>query len=66
MSSGRDSSCRCTTARRINFLEPPDEFLASLDTPVTRLDTSDGNAEALLGTTSEPTIALLSPPLPQA
>jgi L-ascorbate metabolism protein UlaG (beta-lactamase superfamily) len=50
----------------INFLEPPDEFLASLDTPVTRLDTSDGNAEALLGTTSEPTIALLSPPLPQA
>jgi hypothetical protein len=40
--------------------------LASLDTPVTRLDTSDGNAEALLGTTTEPTIALLSPPLPQA
>jgi L-ascorbate metabolism protein UlaG (beta-lactamase superfamily) len=50
----------------VNFLEPPDEFLVSLDRPVTRLDTSDGNAEALLGTSSEPTIALLAPPPPRA
>ena len=46
----------------LNFLEPPDDFLAALGTPVTRLATSDGNADALLGTSSEPTVALLAPP----
>ena len=50
----------------INFLEPPDDFLTALGTPVTRLDTSGGNADALLGTSSEPTVALLAPPLPRA
>ena len=50
----------------INFLEPPDDFLATPGAPVTRLATSEANAEGLLGTTSEPTIALLSPPPPQA
>jgi L-ascorbate metabolism protein UlaG (beta-lactamase superfamily) len=50
----------------INFLEPPDEFLAALGAPVTRLETSARNAEALLGTSSEPTIVLLAPPLPRA
>jgi hypothetical protein len=47
----------------VNFLEPPDDFLAALGVPVTRLGTSDGNAEALLGTSSEPTVALLAPPV---
>jgi len=46
----------------VNFLEPPDEFLAALGAPVTRLDNSDGNAEALLGSSGEPTVALLAPP----
>ena len=41
----------------------PDEFLAGLGAPVTRLATSDGNADALLGTSSEPTVALLAPPV---
>ena len=47
----------------VNFLEPPDDFLAALGAPVTRLPTSDGNTEALLGTSSEPTVALLAPPV---
>jgi L-ascorbate metabolism protein UlaG (beta-lactamase superfamily) len=50
----------------VNFLEPADDFLAALGAPVRRLATSEANAEGLLGTTSEPTIALLSPPPPQA
>jgi len=48
----------------VNFLEPPDAFLAALGAETTRLDTTDAEAEALLGTRSEPTVALLAPPLP--
>jgi L-ascorbate metabolism protein UlaG (beta-lactamase superfamily) len=47
----------------VNFLEPPDDFLAALGAPVTRLATSDGHAEALLGTSSEPAVALLASPV---
>lgn len=50
----------------VNFLEPADDFLAALGVPVRRLATSEANAEALLGTSGEPTIALLAPPLPLA
>jgi L-ascorbate metabolism protein UlaG (beta-lactamase superfamily) len=50
----------------VNFLEPADDFLAALGAPVTRLATSEANAEGLLGTSGEPTIALLAPPLPRA
>ena len=33
----------------VNFLDPPDEFLAALGADVTRLETSDGDLDALLG-----------------
>lgn len=48
----------------LNFLEPPDAFLAALAGPVTVLDTSETDAESLVGERGEPTIALLAPPLP--
>ena len=48
----------------VNFLEPPDAFLAAVASPVTRLDTSETGVEDLLGESGEPTIALLRPPLP--
>ncbi len=48
----------------VNFLEPPDAFLAAAGAPVARLDTNEANAEPLLGEPGEPTIALLAPPLP--
>jgi L-ascorbate metabolism protein UlaG (beta-lactamase superfamily) len=50
----------------VDFLEPADDFLAALGVPVRRLASSEANAEALLGTSGEPTIALLAPPLPRA
>jgi L-ascorbate metabolism protein UlaG (beta-lactamase superfamily) len=48
----------------VDFLEPPDAFLAALAAPVKRLDTSEADAEDLLGERGEPTVALLAPPLP--
>ena len=47
----------------IDFLEPPDAFLAAVAAPVMNVGTSDADAEALLGERGEPTIALLAPPL---
>ena len=47
----------------VNFLGPPDAFLAALGATTTRLDTSEAEAEALLGTRAEPTVALFAPPL---
>jgi L-ascorbate metabolism protein UlaG (beta-lactamase superfamily) len=48
----------------LNFLEPPDAFLAALGGPVTVLETSEGDVDSLVGERGEPTIALLAPPLP--
>jgi L-ascorbate metabolism protein UlaG (beta-lactamase superfamily) len=46
----------------VNFLDPPDEFLAALGARVERLDESELEAEQLLGTAEDPTVALLAPP----
>jgi L-ascorbate metabolism protein UlaG (beta-lactamase superfamily) len=46
----------------VNFLEPPDAFLEALGARVERLETSEADAEELLGTAAEPTVALLAPP----
>jgi L-ascorbate metabolism protein UlaG (beta-lactamase superfamily) len=46
----------------VNFLDPPDEFLAALGARVARLDDSELAAESLLGTAEEPTVAVLAPP----
>ena len=47
----------------VNFLEPPDAFLAALGADVTRLETSDGELDALLGTSAAPRVVLFAPPL---
>jgi L-ascorbate metabolism protein UlaG (beta-lactamase superfamily) len=47
----------------VNFLDPPDEFVAALGARVERLDESELEAEPLLGTAEEPTVVLLAPPL---
>jgi L-ascorbate metabolism protein UlaG (beta-lactamase superfamily) len=46
----------------VNFLDPPDEFLAALGARVVRLDDSELDAESLLGTAEEPTVAVFAPP----
>jgi L-ascorbate metabolism protein UlaG (beta-lactamase superfamily) len=46
----------------VNFLDPPDEFLAALGSRVERLDESELEAERFLGTAEDPTVALLAPP----
>ena len=46
----------------VNFLDPPDEFLDALGARVGRLDESELEAEQLLGTAEDPTVALLAPP----
>jgi L-ascorbate metabolism protein UlaG (beta-lactamase superfamily) len=46
----------------VNFLEPPDSFLAALGARVERLDASEAEAGDLLGSREEPTVALLAPP----
>jgi L-ascorbate metabolism protein UlaG (beta-lactamase superfamily) len=45
-----------------NFLDPPDEFLAALGARVESLNESELEAEQLLGTPEDPTVALLAPP----
>ena len=47
----------------VNFLEPPDAFLAALGAEVTTLETSDGDLDELLGTSDSPRVALFAPPL---
>ena len=46
----------------VNFLDPPDEFLAALSARVERLNESELEVEQLLGTPEDPTVALLAPP----
>jgi L-ascorbate metabolism protein UlaG (beta-lactamase superfamily) len=50
-----------TTA--VNFLEPPDEFLAALGASVTHLETSHAEVDELLGSREVPRVALFAPPL---
>jgi len=47
----------------VSFLEPPDVFLEALGARVERLETSETEVEALLGTAAEPVVALLAPPV---
>jgi L-ascorbate metabolism protein UlaG (beta-lactamase superfamily) len=49
--------------KAVNFLDPPDDFLAALGTTTMHLDTSEAETGALLGTRGEPTVALFAPPL---
>jgi L-ascorbate metabolism protein UlaG (beta-lactamase superfamily) len=48
----------------VNFLEPPDAFLAALGAPVTHQETSAADVEPLLGSSEQPAVVLLQPPLP--
>ena len=47
----------------VNFLEPPDAFLAALGAEVTRLETSDADLDELLGTAAAPRVVLFAAPL---
>ena len=47
-----------------NFLDSPDAFLEALGARVEHLTTSDTAIEGLLGTPSEPVVAMLAPPKP--
>ena len=47
----------------VNFLDPPDAFLAALGAEVTRLETADGELEGLIGTSAAPRVVLFAPPL---
>jgi L-ascorbate metabolism protein UlaG (beta-lactamase superfamily) len=49
----------------VNFLDPPDDFLAALGARVERLDESELEVEQYLGTADDPTVALLGPPSSQ-
>jgi L-ascorbate metabolism protein UlaG (beta-lactamase superfamily) len=46
----------------VNFLDPPDEFLAALGARVGRVGSSELEVEQFLGTAEDPTVALLAPP----
>ena len=46
----------------VNFLDPPDEFLAALGARVERVDESELEAERFLGSADDPTVALLATP----
>ncbi|MEN3311040.1 MAG: hypothetical protein V7645_369 [Actinomycetota bacterium] len=48
--------------KAINFLDPPDAFFAALGAGVERVAESELRAEQFLGTTDEPTVALLAAP----
>jgi L-ascorbate metabolism protein UlaG (beta-lactamase superfamily) len=49
----------------VSFLGPPEPFLEALGAPrVERLETSEAEAEPLLGERGAPTVALFAPPMP--
>jgi len=48
----------------VNFLEPPDAFLAALGARVERIEQNELEAEQFLGTADEPTVALPAAPAP--
>jgi L-ascorbate metabolism protein UlaG (beta-lactamase superfamily) len=48
----------------VSFLGPPEPFLEALDAPrVERLETSEAEAEPLLGERGSPTVVLFAPPM---
>jgi L-ascorbate metabolism protein UlaG (beta-lactamase superfamily) len=47
----------------LNFLDPPDAFLAALGATVTQVESSDATLDDLLGARAELLVALLAPPL---
>ena len=46
----------------VNFLDPPDGFLAALGARVERSDESELEAGRFLGAADDPTVALVAPP----
>ena len=46
----------------VNFLDPPDEFLAALGARVERVPENELEVERFLGSIDDPTVALLAPP----
>jgi len=46
----------------VNFLDPPDEFLAALGARVERVPENELEIERFLGSADDPTVALLAPP----
>ena len=46
----------------VDFVEPPDAFLAAVDADVRRLDDSEAELDELLGTAGRPAVAVLAPP----
>jgi L-ascorbate metabolism protein UlaG (beta-lactamase superfamily) len=46
----------------LEFLDPPDAFLEAIGARVERLETSEADVEALLGSREDPVVALLAPP----
>jgi L-ascorbate metabolism protein UlaG (beta-lactamase superfamily) len=47
----------------IGFLDPPDAFIEALGARVERLESSEVEAEPLLGSREEPVVAMLAPPV---
>ena len=47
---------------QVSFLEPPDAFLEALGARVERLETSEAEIDALLGTSDAPAVALFAAP----
>jgi L-ascorbate metabolism protein UlaG (beta-lactamase superfamily) len=47
----------------VNFLDPPDEFLAALGVDPTELETSEFDVAAVIGTTAAPSVVLLGAPV---
>ena len=48
----------------IDFLEPPDAFLEALGARVERLEASETDLDGIDGTSEDPVVLLLAPPLP--
>jgi hypothetical protein len=46
----------------VDFLEPPDAFLAALGAPVASLDGTEARVEDLLGPPGDPTVVLFAVP----
>ena len=47
----------------VDFLDPPDAFLAALGARIERVAESELEAERFLGTADEPTVALFAAPV---
>ena len=50
------------TPNGLEFLDPPDAFLAALGARVERLETSEADVGPLLGSREDPVVALFAPP----